>query len=269
MPGGLKGLTMSRHQVAIWVVSYLICAYATYAIESMYSADEEMKEEKHKEDVEKTRLLLRDDRNCVYEELSGCDTVSYSFAHGKAMALKVLKSADHSGLYTVFGEQSANHQHLLETGRKYICSIYGVATGNSMASARYALYTKGTTGKVVCVKSLPLADANLSYHIPRWKAADQQTPGSVPNPSIAKEPAARPALMDVNNCQCNAVEKVRSSHACSCHSEGLSCAPYCFCCVGEAMCFNPFTKHDENEARFDDEDEGDSTEEWGARQNGD
>ena len=36
--------------------------------------------------------------------LSGCDNVSYSFGHGKATALKVLKSADHSGLYTVFGE---------------------------------------------------------------------------------------------------------------------------------------------------------------------
>ena len=35
--------------------------------------------------------------------LSGCDTVSYPFGHGKATALKVLKSADHSGLYTVFG----------------------------------------------------------------------------------------------------------------------------------------------------------------------
>ena len=30
--------------------------------------------------------------------LSGCDTVSYPFGHGKATALKVLKSADHSGL---------------------------------------------------------------------------------------------------------------------------------------------------------------------------
>ena len=29
------------------------------------------------------------------------------------------------------------------------------------------------------------------------------------------------------------------------------------------MCFNPFTKHDENEARHDNEDEGDSTEEEG------
>ena len=81
--------------------------------------------------------------------LSGCDTVSYPFGQGKVTALKVLKSADHSGLYTVFGEQSANHQQLLETGRKFICLLYGVAAGESMASAMYVLYTKRTRGKAV------------------------------------------------------------------------------------------------------------------------
>ena len=35
MPGGLKGLTMSEDQVAIWAESYPICAHVTLAIESM------------------------------------------------------------------------------------------------------------------------------------------------------------------------------------------------------------------------------------------
>ena len=55
-----------------------------------------------------------------------------------------------------------------------------------MASARYALYTKRTRGKAVCVKPLPPTDANLAYHILRahyqvmlWKAADLQTPPAV------------------------------------------------------------------------------------------
>ena len=74
--------------------------------------------------------------------LSGCDAVTSQFGHGNATALKVLKSADHPGLYTVFDEQSANHQQLVGTGRKLICSLYGVAAGESMASATYALYTK-------------------------------------------------------------------------------------------------------------------------------
>ena len=64
-------------------------------------------------------------------------------------------------------------------------------------------------------------------------------------------------------CNVSSVGKAYSSHACSCHSAGLSCSPYCYC-VGEAMCFNPFTTRDENEARHDNEDEGDSTEEEGS-----
>ena len=86
-----------------------------------------------------------------------------------------------------------------------------------MASARYALYTKRTRGKAICVKTLLPIDANLAYHIRRahyqvmlWKAADQQTrpavdiaaygwelvsgAGCVLTPRIARGPAALPAL---------------------------------------------------------------------------
>ena len=50
MHGGLKGLTMSEDQVAIWVESYPVCVIVTLAIESMFSGDDEMKEEKRKEE---------------------------------------------------------------------------------------------------------------------------------------------------------------------------------------------------------------------------
>ena len=66
MSGGLKGLTMPGDQVAILVESYLIC---TYVIESMYSAKEEIKEKKHKEEEVKRRILHTDDKNHIYEEL--------------------------------------------------------------------------------------------------------------------------------------------------------------------------------------------------------
>ena len=49
--------------------SYPIYAHVTLAIDSMYSADDEMKEEKRKEEGEKRRILDTDDRNRVYEEL--------------------------------------------------------------------------------------------------------------------------------------------------------------------------------------------------------
>ena len=60
---------MSEDQLAIWVESYPIYAHVTLAIDSMHSADDEMKEEKRKEEGEKRRILDTDDRNRVYEEL--------------------------------------------------------------------------------------------------------------------------------------------------------------------------------------------------------
>ena len=47
----------------VWVESYPICAHVTLAIESMYSADDETKEEKRKEEGEKRRMLDTDDRS--------------------------------------------------------------------------------------------------------------------------------------------------------------------------------------------------------------
>ena len=63
MPGDLKGLTMSEDQLAIWVESYPICSHVTLAIESIYSADDETKEEKRKEEGEKRRIFDTNDRN--------------------------------------------------------------------------------------------------------------------------------------------------------------------------------------------------------------
>jgi len=71
--------------------------------------------------------------------VSGCNTVSYPFGHGKPMTLKVLKYADHSGLYTAFGEEGATLEQLMETGYNFISS-----QAKSMTPVRYALYSKRT-----------------------------------------------------------------------------------------------------------------------------
>ena len=162
-----------------------------------------------------------------------------------------------------------------------------------MASARYALYTERTRGKAVCVKTLPPTDANLAYHILRahyqvilWKAADQQTP-----PAVDITAYGWSGLQGV--CQLHALQEDQQlllpSWTSSTANAKLSgklaavlhvavilqdclarhtvivlakpCASILSPNVGEAMCSSPFTKHDENEARHDNEDEGASTEE--------
>ena len=64
---------MSDDQVAIWVESYPVCAHVTLPIESMYSADDETKEEKRKEEGEKRRILDTNDRNsCLRRVEEAC-----------------------------------------------------------------------------------------------------------------------------------------------------------------------------------------------------
>ena len=96
MPWGLTGLTMSEVQVAIWVESYPICAHVTLAIESMYSADDETKEGKRKEEGEKRRILDTDDRNSclrrVEEAFSSSQMTSsnlYNIINGKVVNASV------------------------------------------------------------------------------------------------------------------------------------------------------------------------------------
>ena len=48
--------------------SYSICAHVTLAIESVYTADEEMKKETRKEEQQKKRILDTGDRNRFDEE---------------------------------------------------------------------------------------------------------------------------------------------------------------------------------------------------------
>ena len=50
-----------RRPIGHLVESYPVCAHVTLAIESMYSADDERKEEKRKEEGEKRRILDTDD----------------------------------------------------------------------------------------------------------------------------------------------------------------------------------------------------------------
>ena len=130
MPGGLKGFTMSEDQVAIWVESYPICAHVTLAIESMYSADDEMKEEKRKEEGEKRRILDTDDRNRVYEELK---------KHSHPLKLTS------SGLYNIINGKvanaSVNFQETLKIGESMLLDFRSSLHGSFRAPLKRKVKT--------------------------------------------------------------------------------------------------------------------------------
>lgn len=76
--GGMKGISTSPEQVAVWVNSFSVCAHLDIAMEHMYDESEEEQKSpgededekgRHKEEGEKRRCLDEADQRKIAEEL--------------------------------------------------------------------------------------------------------------------------------------------------------------------------------------------------------
>ncbi len=63
-------------------------------------------------------------------------------------------------------------------------------------------------------------------------------------------------LLKVVKCGCNSTFQCQSTN-CNCHKAGMPCTEFCKCCGETGQCFNPNTKHLEDDT--DDDDTDDST----------
>ena len=190
--------------------------------------------------------------------LSGCDTTSYLYSKGKTRALNTSLSGNFPGLDSVIGEIGISRAELIQAVNPFITALYNQVPGTSMEIARFNLFTKTKSPKVM---ALPPTSANLLQHalcahlqIMLWKAADQQAPPAVSAnitdfgwevqngvPVMATGEPAPPELVDVIRCQCRVEGKKCSTVLCSCHKEHLTCTSYCNC-HGEDECCNPYTQ---------------------------
>lgn len=192
--------------------------------------------------------------------LSGCDTTSYLYGKGKTRALNTLLSGNLPGLANVIDEVGISPASLMQAVNPFVTALYNQAPGTSMEVARFNLFTKKKSPKVM---ALPPTSANLLQHALRahlqimlWKAADQQAPpevsatitdfgwevqNGIPVPVMATGVPAPPELVNVIRCQCRAEGKKCSTVSCSCHKEHLTCTSYCNC-HGEDQCCNPYTQ---------------------------
>jgi len=155
--------------------------------------------------------------------LSGCDTVSYPYGKGKISALNTLFPGDFPGLAHELGEVEATHTDLMEATQTYFCALYRQPGGTSMVSARFKLFIKKKTTKIM---ALPPISAIILLHVLRahlqvmlWKAADQQAPpdqssdithfgwiiqNDIPIPAVAPGAPGPPELVDLIKCHCKA-----------------------------------------------------------------
>lgn len=68
LPGGLKGITLTPEQVAIWVESFPVCMHLSLSMDLMYSelaSDSTTAQAKHKEEGDQRRKLDVDDRERI------------------------------------------------------------------------------------------------------------------------------------------------------------------------------------------------------------
>ncbi len=191
--------------------------------------------------------------------LSGCDTTSYPYGKRKITALNTLLAHDFPGLADVLGEVGTTHANVMEAAKPFFSALYRQLPGTLMESARFKLFTKKKSPKVM---ALPPTSANLLQHVLRahlqtmlWKVADQEGPpdestnithfgwefrDDIPVLVIAQGDLAPPELIDVIQCQCRAQSKKCSTEACGCHKQHLSCTSFCNC-SGDESCCNPYT----------------------------
>lgn len=202
--------------------------------------------------------------------ISGCDTTSSFYGHGKASVLKLAAGDEDScHLLKSLGDEWNITQELHESIAKFVCRLYAQPTANSLTDARYNLFCNKTSSE----KSIPPTEPALHQHTLRanyqsrvWKLALEPYI-SAPEPfgrgwtketdgiSVQWFPDGHSAIpntaLQLVSCGC---KKSHCQARCSCHSAKLPCTPLCSCieCSNETPEYEEMVMQDEE---TDDEDD--------------
>ena len=191
------------------------------------------------------KKLSQDELNILLSVycISGCDTVSSFFGHGKKSAFKVLKkySSDLQGLKDM-GQNSALTREQIDAGVKFVGMLYGDTNTTSLNSLR-----SGKASGKVGPRKLPPTDDSLKSHLLRsvlqlyvWRHALIPNPTALEPtsfgwkrdesnerliPVMMTQPAAAPELLNDVVCECTDF----CSTACKCARYSQSCTAACSC----------------------------------------
>ena len=190
--------------------------------------------------------------------LSGCDTTSAFFGHGKASVFKKISKSTSSLEQTeIIGSQTATRQAIVAAGLQLISFVYGGKSADSLNHLRYVTFMNITasSSKQLRPERLPPTESAAKFHIYRahlqvlqwksltscelkpeewgWKVVDGQY-----LPIFTDCDPAPKDLMDVVKCKCKTdTKRPCSSQLCSCVKHGVPCLAACKHCNG-AQCAN-------------------------------
>ena len=192
----------------------------------------------------------------VIHAISGCDSTSAMYGHGKVGVFKnITKHRDSEILTSIIESGSSSHAQVVEAGLRLMTLLYG---GKPESDTLNSLRYEGYMSQLSSCKNqprperLPPTEDAAKYHIMRvhiqvvqWKylmdiELDAKEWGwkdvnGVLQPIATELRAAPDDLLNIISCKC----KMMRSHPCSsmictCYKHGLSCVTACKHCCGKA-----------------------------------
>jgi hypothetical protein len=192
----------------------------------------------------------------VIHAISGCDSTSALYGHGKAGVFRTVINKQDSIVQTCIIESSTStHAEVVEAGMKLMVTIYGgKSETDSLNSLRYAAYMNqlATCKRQPNPERLPPTNDAAKYHLFRvhiqtvqWKylmAVDLNATewgwkeeNGMLLPITTDLKAAPDDLLSVISCKCKMSKKRPcSSLVCTCRKHGLNCVASCKHCCGKA-----------------------------------
>lgn len=102
--------------------------------------------------------------------LSGCDTTSAVFGHGKGTVFRqIVQSPDSLQLTDILGCAEATHEAVFEAGKRLLIMLYGGSSSDSLNHMRYTTYMHmlATSRKRPRPERLPPTERAAYFHILR------------------------------------------------------------------------------------------------------
>nr|CAI5843459.1 unnamed protein product [Callosobruchus analis] len=166
--------------------------------------------------------------------MTGCDTTSALFGHGKVKIASLLdKNPVLQVAFSCFQDSSATQNEIALAGERILVSLYNGRPNDTLSGLRYAGFARSLTKSKYNLASLPPTEAAARQHslrvyhqIQQWKGIMKQpeswgwrqgTMGLQPIPTTLE--AAPAELLRIISCKC---EKGCGTR-CSCRRAGLTC----------------------------------------------
>jgi len=212
-------------------------------------------------------------RLLVIHALSGCDTTTAIFGHGKLSAFKKLSGSELGHLCDVVGSAKSSQNEVGNAGCQLLVALYsGNVVEDTLDKMRFTSYMKlcSSSKTAILPEHLPPTQRSAYFHCLRahmqvveWQSLSTET--LLPSewgwqlqnkkfvPITTDQQPAPDELLQVIRCRCKTTSNnTCGTNLCSCRRNGLPCLSACSNCHG-SECNNCEKASEENDSSSDEQ----------------